>query len=143
MTQAPKGLARAELTKSQQELLGSMVSTYTGRVPLVIAPDLPLDEIYLAWAGSIVPGAPHSYRPQGPRFLAEWDNQAPQVSAEPRGHLVHGGPRSRNLGSTAEDAVSGRRLLAPGARTDLQLHWGQVRSDWGDCGPPLDETYHA
>lgn len=74
LTQAPKGLAGAELTTSQKELLGSLVSTYTGRVPSTLAPALPLDEIHLAWAGSTMPGEPHYYRLQGPRFLAEWDN---------------------------------------------------------------------
>lgn len=74
MTEAPKGLAGAELTTSQKELLGSLVSTYIARVPSALAPDLPLDEIHLAWAGSIMPGEPHYYRLQGPRFLAEWDN---------------------------------------------------------------------
>jgi hypothetical protein len=74
LTQAPKGLAGAELTTSQKALLDSLVSTYTARVPSPLAPDLPLDEIHLAWAGSIVPGEPHYYRLQGPRFLAWWDN---------------------------------------------------------------------
>jgi hypothetical protein len=74
LTETPKGLAGAELTTSQRELLGALVSTYTDRVPSALAPDLPLDEIHLAWAGSTVPGEPHYYRLQGPRFLAEWDN---------------------------------------------------------------------
>ncbi len=74
LTAAPKGLAGAELTTSQKELLSSLASTYTGRVPAALAPDLPLDEVHLAWAGSVVPGEPHYYRLQGPRFLAEWDN---------------------------------------------------------------------
>ena len=74
LTQAPKGLAGAELTARQMELLAALVSTYTGRVPSALAPDLPLDEIHLAWAGSMVAGEPHYYRLQGPRFLAEWDN---------------------------------------------------------------------
>lgn len=74
LTQEPKGLAGAELTTPQADLLRSLLSTYTGRVPSALAPDLPLDDIYLAWAGSTVAGEPHYYRLQGPRFLAEWDN---------------------------------------------------------------------
>jgi Protein of unknown function (DUF3500) len=74
ITEAPKGLAGSELTTSQKELLGSLVSTYTGRVPSALAPNLTLDDIHLAWAGSTVPGKPHYYRLQAPRFLAEWDN---------------------------------------------------------------------
>jgi hypothetical protein len=74
LTDAPKGLAGCDLTASQRELLGALVSTYTGRVPAALAPDLRLDEVHLAWAGSTVAGEPHYYRLQGPRFLAEWDN---------------------------------------------------------------------
>lgn len=74
MTDIPKGLAGADLTASQKELLNSLVSTYTERVPFALAPVHPVDEIHLAWAGSTVPGEPHYYRLQGPRFLAEWDN---------------------------------------------------------------------
>jgi hypothetical protein len=74
LTAAPKGLAGGEMTTSQQRLLASLVSTYTGRVPSALEPNLRLEEIHLAWAGSMVPGKPHYYRLQGPRFLAEWDN---------------------------------------------------------------------
>lgn len=89
MTEAPKALAGAELTTSQKELLGSLVSTYIARVPSALAPDLPLDEIHLPWAGSIMPREPHYYRLQGPRFLAEWDNT--QRGAN-HGHSVWGDP---------------------------------------------------
>lgn len=74
LTEEPKGLAGAELTATQQELLSALVATYTGRVPSALAPVLSLDDIHLAWAGSTLPGEPHYYRLQGPRFLAEWDN---------------------------------------------------------------------
>ena len=50
------------------------MSTYTGRVPAALAPDLTLDAIHLAWAGSTTAREPHYYRLQAPRFLAEWDN---------------------------------------------------------------------
>ena len=74
LTEAPQGVAGADLAPGQRELLASLVATYTGRVPAALAPDLPLHEVHLAWAGPIEPGAPHYYRLQGPRFLAEWDN---------------------------------------------------------------------
>lgn len=74
LTQAPKGLAGADLTTSQQDVLDALVSSYTGRVPAALVPDLPLDDVHLAWAGSAVAGEPHYYRVQGPHFLAEWDN---------------------------------------------------------------------
>lgn len=74
ITERPRGLAGADLTAPQRELLDALVSTYTGRVPSALSPDLPLDEIHFAWAGATAPGKPHYYRLQGPRFLAEWDN---------------------------------------------------------------------
>jgi hypothetical protein len=74
LTQAPKGLAGTDLTPSQREVLGALVSTYTGRVPSALAPDVPLGDLHLAWAGSLAAGEPHYYRLHGPRFLAEWDN---------------------------------------------------------------------
>lgn len=89
ITPAPKGLAGAELTTSQKDLLGALVSTYTGRVPSALAPNLTLDDVHLAWAGSIVPGEPHYYRLQGPRFLAEWDNTQ---RAANHGHSVWRNP---------------------------------------------------
>ncbi len=74
LTEESQGLAGAELTAPQHELLGRLVATYTGRVPTSLAPTLPLNDVHLAWAGSMVPGEPHYYRLQSPRFLAEWDN---------------------------------------------------------------------
>jgi hypothetical protein len=74
LTGVPRGLAGADLTQSQRELLGALVSTYTGRVPSARAPDVPLGDLHLAWAGSLAPGEPHYYRLHGPQFLAEWDN---------------------------------------------------------------------
>ena len=46
----------------------------TGRVPSALALELPLEDVHIAWAGSMVSGRPHYHRLQGPRFLAEWDN---------------------------------------------------------------------
>jgi Protein of unknown function (DUF3500) len=74
LTDVPKGLAGADLTNPQKELLETLVSTYTGRVPTALAPDVALDGIHLAWAGSTVAREPHYYRLQAPHFLAEWDN---------------------------------------------------------------------
>ena len=89
--EAPKGLAGAELTTPQNALLESLVSTYTGRVPTPLAPELQLDEIHLAWAGSIEPREPRYYRLQAPRFLAEWDNTQRDAN---HGHSVWRDPVS-------------------------------------------------
>ncbi len=73
-TTAPKGLAGADLDAAQRRLLGDLVATYTGRVPEALAPEIGLDDLHFAWAGSTTAGEPHYYRLQAPRFLAEWDN---------------------------------------------------------------------
>jgi hypothetical protein len=79
-TTAPKGLAAAELDGEQRELLRALLGAYLGRVPAAVAAvdryadDTALDAVHVAWAGPTEPGAPHYYRLQGPRLLAEWDN---------------------------------------------------------------------
>ncbi len=78
-TTSPKGVAGRDLDVSQRALLRDLLATYLGRVPDEVSPlagydDAALDDVHLAWAGSTEPGAPHYYRLQGPRLLAEWDN---------------------------------------------------------------------
>ncbi len=61
----------------QRELLRALLRTYVDRVPLGARrtwDDAALDAVHVAWAGSLEPGAPHYYRLQGTRLLAEWDN---------------------------------------------------------------------
>jgi hypothetical protein len=79
-TTVPKGVAAAELDGDQRALLRALVGTFLGRVPEAVSPlgryaeDRALDAVHFAWAGPTQPGAPHYYRLQGPRLLAEWDN---------------------------------------------------------------------
>ncbi|HST67402.1 MAG TPA: DUF3500 domain-containing protein [Mycobacteriales bacterium] len=76
----PKGLAAAELDGDQRALLRALLGAYLGRVPAAVSPldryadDAALDAVHVAWAGPTEAGAPHYYRLQGPRLLAEWDN---------------------------------------------------------------------
>lgn len=74
LSREPRGLAGADLGAGQREVLAALLSTYVGRVPGALAPDLRVEDVHLAWAGSTAPGEPHYYRLQAPRFLAEWDN---------------------------------------------------------------------
>ncbi len=79
-TDAPRGVAAAELDAEQRHLLRVLLGTYLGRVPAAVSrlsqydDDAELDAVHLAWAGPTEPGAPHYYRVQGPRLLLEWDN---------------------------------------------------------------------
>ncbi|MEO7746529.1 MAG: DUF3500 domain-containing protein [Actinomycetota bacterium] len=73
-TAEPRGVPGSELDAGQSELLRLLVQTYVGRVPDAVAPAYELDQVHVAWAGPLEPGAPHYYRVQGPRLLLEWDN---------------------------------------------------------------------
>ena len=83
LSTAPKGLAAAELSAGQRDLLRAMLATYLGRAPDGMAPDLDeaaLDAVHLAWAGPTGLGQPHYYRLQGPRLLIEYDNTQRQAN---------------------------------------------------------------
>lgn len=79
-TAVPKGVAATHLDAEQRDKLRALLGTYLGRVPQEVSPvsryddDAALDEVHLAWAGPVTPGAPHYYRVQGPGLLLEWDN---------------------------------------------------------------------
>ena len=79
LTATPTGLPASRLDAGQRELLRTLIDTYIGRVPDGLRPtryDDPavLDQVHVAWAGDLAPGAPHYYRLQGPRLLIEYDN---------------------------------------------------------------------
>ncbi|WP_448609743.1 DUF3500 domain-containing protein [Geodermatophilus sp. URMC 60] len=76
LTAEPRGVPATELDREQRALLQTLLSAYVGRVPAGLAPEVDLDAVHLAWAGSTEPGQPHYYRLQAPRLLVEWDNTA-------------------------------------------------------------------
>ena len=79
-TNAPKGIAAADLDADQRVILRALLGTYLDRAPEGLSPapayadDRTLDAVHVAWAGSLAPGQPHYYRLQGPGLLIEWDN---------------------------------------------------------------------
>lgn len=76
-TEEPRGVPGAELDAGQRQQLRDPLATYTDRVPEGARrtwDDEELDEVHVAWAGSLADGAPSYYRVQGPRLLVEWDN---------------------------------------------------------------------
>ena len=80
-TTTPKGVAGTALNKGQRELMAALVAEYIRRMPEELAEielarfdAAGLDQLHFVWAGPIERHAPHYFRLQGPRFLAEYDN---------------------------------------------------------------------
>jgi hypothetical protein len=78
---SPAGIAAAEMTADQRELLMKLVDVYAGYMtPDVAAARMErirragVDKIGFAWAGEGERGKKHYYRVQGPTFLIEYDN---------------------------------------------------------------------
>lgn len=77
----PKGIAKAKLNETQQQLLTSLIEEYLYRARPEVA-DAEMreveaaggEQIHFAWAGSTEPKEGHYYRVQGLTFLLEYDN---------------------------------------------------------------------
>lgn len=77
----PEGIAGADMSKSQRQVLRALVEVYIGRLPEACAQEA-LQRVeaadwakaHFAWAGSEEVGGPHYYRVQGSVYLAEYDN---------------------------------------------------------------------
>lgn len=80
-SEIPKGLAAADMSKHQRDILKELINLYVGRLPDEIA-DLEFRKVtgdrfeglHFAWAGSIRPGEPNYYRIQGAGLVIEFDN---------------------------------------------------------------------
>ena len=77
----PKGIAAAQLTEMQTDILKQLISTYLSKFRTELADDdwkkietAGFEKIQFAWAGETIPGKPHYYRVQGPTFILEYDN---------------------------------------------------------------------
>ncbi|MFT5088728.1 MAG: hypothetical protein ACI906_004055 [Candidatus Latescibacterota bacterium] len=77
----PEGLAGADMSESQRQVLRALVEVYVGRLPETYAAaemeriaKADLRKAYFAWAGVAEVGGPHYYRVQGPMYVAEYDN---------------------------------------------------------------------
>ena len=77
-TTTPRGIAGADLSADQREMLRAVVAVYLDRMPPGLVERerdrLDLDGVHFAWAGGPERGDPHYYRLEGPGLLAEWDN---------------------------------------------------------------------
>lgn len=77
----PEGLAGADMSESQCQILRALVEVYVGRLPEAYAADemeriaqADLGRAHFVWAGVAEVGGPHYYRVQGPMYVAEYDN---------------------------------------------------------------------
>ena len=77
----PRGIAAAQLTHEQRDLLMKLIREHIGRIRKELADqdlaridEAGTDEIHFQWSGGLEPGAPHHYMIQGPTFLIEYDN---------------------------------------------------------------------
>ena len=75
------GVAFADLSRGQQDILWALIEEYAEAQPPAIASErlakvhaAGLEGIRFAWMGSLDPAEPHYYRVQGPTFLIEYDN---------------------------------------------------------------------
>jgi hypothetical protein len=77
----PEGVAAAQMTKPQKDMLNKLMDEYFSRMPQDIADErrkkvreAGIDKVHFAWAGGTNRGEPHYYRIQGPTFLIEYDD---------------------------------------------------------------------
>lgn len=72
------GLAAAEMSSGQCQVLQALVEVYVGRLPAALAAAemqrINIDQAHFAWAGGENIGAPHYYCIQGSTYIAEYDN---------------------------------------------------------------------
>jgi len=77
----PKGISYASLTTAQKKILMDLLYVYIDNYENTFSDSFKdkirnagIDNLYFAWAGSLVPGIGHYYRIQSPALLIEYDN---------------------------------------------------------------------
>ncbi|MCB2054100.1 MAG: DUF3500 domain-containing protein [Geminicoccaceae bacterium] len=107
----PRGLAFAAMPDAERNRAIALLDLYLNNIESTQAAierrrieDAGLDEVHLAWAGSLSPGREHYYRLHGPTFVVEyensqndathchsvWHNPASQMRIDPlKDHLEH------------------------------------------------------
>jgi hypothetical protein len=77
----PEGVALADMTDAQQQLLLELLAVYSARMnpdlaghQLAKIREAGIERLHFAWAGGTAPGEGHYYRIQGPTFVVEFDN---------------------------------------------------------------------
>ena len=82
----PRGIARREMNAAAQAALDALIETWLANFAPAVASRQRAridaagrEGIHFALAGNLAPGEPGYYRVQGPTFLIEWDDTAPEA----------------------------------------------------------------
>jgi hypothetical protein len=93
-SEAPAGIAVADLNDEQKTLLRNLVEVYAGNLPddvkqerLTALRQGGVEKIRFAWAGAQKPGIGHYYRIEGPTFQIEFINNQPDASGNIANHI--------------------------------------------------------
>lgn len=80
-TDAPVGIAFADLKQDQKKMVQSLVQSFASEMPAEVAKawleeivNSDVDKIHFAWMGPADRTQPHAFRVQGPTFLIEFNN---------------------------------------------------------------------
>ena len=90
----PQGLSAAKMNEKQRATLDKLIHAYIDRLPGDVArseldriQQAGPDKIYFAFAGGTDQGQPHTYRLQGPTFVAEFLNIQEDSAKNPANHI--------------------------------------------------------
>lgn len=90
----PIGIPGAKLKEEQRRTLLKLIDAYTSKLPEDIAQterarvnQAGIDKIHFAFAGGTEQGKQHTYRLQGPTFVAEFLNQQADSAKNPANHI--------------------------------------------------------
>jgi hypothetical protein len=90
----PVGIPTAKLTDKQRGTLMKLIQAYTSRLPDEIATtelarinQAGVDKIHFAYSGGTEQGKEHTYRLQGPTFVAEFLNRQADSARNPANHI--------------------------------------------------------
>lgn len=91
---APSGITADKLTAEQKATLTKLLEAYAGRMPDELAAaemkrvKATADgQLHFAYSGSATPGAPYTYRVQGPEFVVEFLNVQADAAKNPANHI--------------------------------------------------------
>ncbi|HEY1376569.1 MAG TPA: DUF3500 domain-containing protein [Gemmataceae bacterium] len=90
----PQGVPASQLTAQQRHTLTKLIHAYIDRLPGEVGraeldriERAGLDKVHFAFAGGTEQGQPHTYRLQGPSFVAEFLNVQDDSAKNPANHI--------------------------------------------------------